>query len=121
MDNTLVIMPDIEYKLELIEALVKSITMDFSDDSLLKERHELAKKLTKNTLDMLEERSNKDYLASLKPLFDKYVQALKAFYETLEGFSPYEQDGRYFRYDFPDGYWGMLEFFGIDRKDTVLL
>ena len=126
--NWLVITPDIEYKLRLIHDLLSSIQCDWSDDSALPERHSLAAKLCHCVIrdltkqrDLLELRKNQKLSVKILNipeclnLYNKYLEALYKLSDTIDGFTPDgTQDGKYFRYDFPDGYFKMLEFFDLE-------
>jgi hypothetical protein len=42
---------------------------------------------------------------------------LRELQKKIEGFKPGETDGRYFRDEFPHGYIGMLEYFGLWEEE----
>ena len=118
----------VEMKIEFIYELLKSICCDFGPDSALRERHKLALKLTRLSI--------KDYVKRLKlvrrrglrckintrvyetseELREKILK-LKELYRTIDNFTPFHQDGRYFSDIFPFGYEGMLDYFGIKHND----
>ena len=127
--NWLVITPDISYKLELIEMLLRSIDMDFSDNSLLYERWKMAQMLCQKVeavlldrqltifseLEICRQNNKKSRFTNLNKcidLYNKYIKAIQELKETIDNFdADGTQDGRYFRDVFPEGYRDMLDFF----------
>lgn len=113
-----------ENQIFLVYNLLYSIRLDFSRDSAVKERRDLALKLC--------ELAAKEYEARAKTLkkcpeeipfwgtreanMDK-ASKLKALAKVIKGFKAYKTDGRYFRDDFPDGYEGMLKYFGLEEEE----
>lgn len=112
----------LELKIFLIYHLLKSIRMDFGDDSALAERHDLALKLTELAAKQYEEsakwaKKNPDPTSCFNDgewSADK-ASKLRELQKDIEGFKPGETDGRYFRDEFPHGYIGMLEYFGMEE------
>lgn len=113
-----------ENKIYLVYNLLYSIRLDFSKGSALKERRNLALKLCGLAAKEYEARVKdlkkypdlKHYWGTYEENVDK-ANKLRALEETIRGFEPGETDGRYFRYDFPDGYEGMLEYFGLEEEE----
>lgn len=114
----------LELKIFLIYHLLLSIRMDFSEESALAERHSLALKLTELAIDECKGRAKwfESWLESkgISASSDADDHAAKAkkleeLKKTIEAFNPFETDGRYFRDDFPHGYIGMLECFGMEE------
>lgn len=114
----------LEMKIFLIYHLLMSIRMDFDEKSALKERHALALKLTKLAAKEYEDRAKwtkkhpdpTSYFKDSEWNADK-AGRLRVMQMEIEGFKPGETDGRYFRYDFPHGYIGMLEYFGLWEEE----
>lgn len=112
----------LELKIFLIYHLLKSIRMDFGEDSALKERRALAIKLTKLAAKEYEDRAakwaEKHSCRCLKDIewnADK-ASKLRELQKEIKGFKPGKTDGRYFRYEFPYGYEGMLEYFWMEEE-----
>lgn len=93
----------LELKIFLIYHLLVSIRMDFGDDSALTERHSLALKLTGLAIKECEGDIAK-------------ADKLKTLRQEIERFKPFKMDGRFFRDEFPHGYIGMLEYFGMKEE-----
>ena len=108
----------------LIYHLLRSIRLDFSEDSALKERRDLALKLCGLAAKEYEARAKYlkkhpeeiPYWGTREENLDR-VKKLRILEETISGFLVNETDGRYFRYDFPEGYEGMLEYFGMKEEE----
>ena len=109
----------LEMKIFLIYHLLYSIRGDFSKGSALKERHALALKLCKLAAKEYRERANfvkkygdNNYYKDYNYNIDR-ANKLKELEKIIANFTPFHQDGRYFRDEFPEGYINMLEYFGI--------
>lgn len=110
----------LEMKVFLVFHLLLSIRGDFDERSALKERHALALKLTKLAAKEYEWRARftkkhpdpTSYFKDSEWNADK-ASKLRELQKEIEGFKPFETDGRYFRDEFPYGYEGMLEYFGL--------
>lgn len=112
----------IELKIFLIYHLLVSIRMDFDEKSALKERHSLAHRLTELAIEeyerrakWIEERGESSYGSHAESV-DKAAK-LKTLKGTIEDFKPFKTDGRFFRDEFPHGYIGMLEYFGLWEEE----
>lgn len=114
----------LELKIFLIYHLLLSIRMDFAEkESALKQRYALALKLTKLAAKEYEWRAKwtKKHPDSTSYFKDSEWNAgtaskLHELQKEIEGFKPGETDGRYFRDEFPHGYEGMLEYFGMEEN-----
>lgn len=112
----------LELKIFLIYHLLVSIRMDFADDSALAERHSLALKLTELAIKEYEERAewiekhSAPFYGNHAENVDKAAK-LKTLRCEIEGFKPFRTDGRFFRDEFPHGYIGMLEYFGLWEEE----
>lgn len=114
----------LELKIFLIYHLLMSIRMDFAKkESALKERHALALKLTKLAAKEYEWRAKwtKKHPDSTSYFKDSEWNAdtaskLRELQKDIEEFKPGENDGRDFRDEFPHGYEGMLEYFGMEES-----
>lgn len=114
----------LEMKVFLVFHLLLSIRGDFDEHSALKERHALALQLTKLAAKEYEEQAkwakkNPDptsYFNDGEWSADK-ASKLRELQRKIEGFKPGETDGRYFRDEFPHGYVGMLEYFGLWEEE----
>lgn len=113
-----------ENQIFLIYNLLYSIRLDFSKDSALKERRDLALKLCGLAAKEYEARAKTlkkcpeeiPFWGTYKENMDK-AKKLRILEKTINGFKAGETDGRYFRYDFPEGYEGMLEYFGMEEEE----
>lgn len=111
----------LEMKIFLIYHLLVSIRMDFGEDSALYERHLVAHRLTELAIEeyerrakWIEERGESSYGSHAESV-DKAAK-LKTLKGTIEDFKPFKTDGRFFRDEFPYGYIGMLEYFGMEEE-----
>ena len=122
--NWLVLTPEKEEKVKLIHELLYSIHMDWSEDSLLYDRYVLARRLCLNLSSCLRKQRDKlilsDKFANKKEClaeYDKYLDGLGRLYDEMNNYNPNgTHDGKFFNDDFPYGYRGMLEFFGIGEE-----
>ena len=116
----------LEMKICFIYELLYSIRGDFGPESALKERKDLAIKLTKLAIKEFNERASfiKKYgECSVYKSYDynkSCAKQLKILLKTIEAFKPFHQDGRYFRDTFPYGYQDMLEYFNLDKINKSL-
>ena len=114
----------LEMKVFLIFHLLLSISMDFDVDSALYQRFDLALRLTRLAAREYEERAKwtekhpnaTSYFKDSEWDLDK-ASKLRELQKEIEGFEPFEMDGRYFRDEFPHGYIGMLEYFGLWEEE----
>jgi len=111
----------LEMKIFLIYHLLLSIRGDFGEDSALKERHALALKLCKLAAKEYRRRAaftkkygETNYYKDYDYNMDK-AKKLNELEKEIAGFTPFHQDGRYFRDEFPHGYENMLEYFGLSQ------
>lgn len=113
-----------ENQIFLIYNLLYSIRLDFSKDSALKERRDLALKLCGLAAKEYEARAKTlkkcpeeiPCWGTFKENMDK-AKKLKTLAKAIKGFNAGETDGRYFRDEFPEGYEGMLEYFGMGEEE----
>lgn len=111
----------LEMKLQFIYELMRSIHLDFSKNSALEERKDLALKFTTLAIKELNRRisvikkSKKKSLPLYGTVSDnrEMISQLKILKKTIAHFTPYKQDGRYFRDEFPYGYYNMMIHLGI--------
>lgn len=113
-----------EMRICFIYELLLSIRGDFNRRSALKERRNLAIKLTRLAIKEYKERarymemngaSDSIGWGNIWDLQD-YAENLTLLLKTIKRYK-LKQDGRYFREEFPFGYVGMLEYFGIEKED----
>lgn len=112
----------LQMKIEFIYELLLSIRGDFGEGSALRERKELALKLTKlaikefnGRIKLMLEYGENNYYGTIEDN-KMYVKKLIILEKTIKKFVPFKTDGRYFRDDFPHGYINMLEYFKIGEK-----
>ena len=112
-----------EMKICLIYELMRSISCDFSEKSALKERKNLALLLTKLAVNETNRRVKrvKKYPKEAKIYGNwaelrEQLRSLKKLLKTIAAFNPGHQDGRYFRDEFPSGFYGMLKAFDIEEE-----
>ena len=111
----------LEMKLQFIYELLRSIPFDFGEDSALEERKDLALKFTSLAIKELNKRisvikkSKKKSLPLYGTVSDnrEKVAQLKILKKTIAHFTPHKQDGRYFRDEFPYGYYNMMLHLGV--------
>ena len=114
-----------EMKICFIYELLYSIRGDFSRNSALRERKNLAVKLTKLAIQEYKGRVSSMLRNGVSDSFGwgniedikDHIRNLEILLKTIEHFKPFKQDGRYFREEFPFGYIGMLEHFGIEKEN----
>ena len=109
----------VEMKVEVVYELLLSIRGDFGEESALRERKELALKLTKlaikefnGRIKLMNTFGENNYYGTIQ--YNKEcVKKLIILEKTIKRFTPFRDDGRYFRDEFPYGYINMLEYFKI--------
>ncbi len=111
----------LEMKLQFIYELMRSIHFDFSENSALEERKDLALKFTTLAIKELNRRISviKRSKKKSSPLYGtvsdnrEIIAQLKILKKTIAHFIPHDNDGRYFRDEFPYGYYNMMLHLGV--------